>query len=71
VTQYLLRASIIAQPPIPLLATDLTTASRHPILDHSQNLIAAAMFGRVFHFGVDALLIAAFLAGIRRSTGLT
>jgi hypothetical protein len=29
------------------------------------------MFGRVFHLGVDALLIAAFLAGIRRSTGLT
>jgi hexokinase len=65
------RAFIIAQPPIPLLATDLTTASRHPILDHSQNLIVATMFGRVFHLGVDALLIAAFLAGIRRSTGLT
>jgi len=29
------------------------------------------MFGRLFHLGVDALLISAFLAGIKRSTGLT
>jgi len=29
------------------------------------------MFGKLFHLGVDAVLIAAFLAGIRRTTGLT
>ncbi|KZP07133.1 DUF1748-domain-containing protein [Athelia psychrophila] len=29
------------------------------------------MFGKLFHLGVDALLISAFLAGIKRSTGLT
>jgi hypothetical protein len=29
------------------------------------------MFGKLFHLGFDALLIAAFLAGIKRSTGLT
>ncbi|KAF9246890.1 DUF1748-domain-containing protein [Melanogaster broomeanus] len=29
------------------------------------------MFGKLFHLGFDALLISAFLAGVRRSTGLT
>jgi len=29
------------------------------------------MFGRLIHFGIDAFLISAFLAGIKRSTGLT
>ncbi|KAF8342339.1 uncharacterized protein EI90DRAFT_3116289 [Cantharellus anzutake] len=29
------------------------------------------MFGRLVHYGFDALLISAFLAGIKRSTGLT
>ncbi|KAH7888075.1 DUF1748-domain-containing protein [Phlebopus sp. FC_14] len=29
------------------------------------------MFGGLFHLGLDALLISAFLAGVRRSTGLT
>ncbi|EIN10335.1 DUF1748-domain-containing protein [Punctularia strigosozonata HHB-11173 SS5] len=29
------------------------------------------MFGRITHLAFDALLIAAFLAGIRRTTGLT
>ncbi|KAI0313450.1 DUF1748-domain-containing protein [Amylostereum chailletii] len=29
------------------------------------------MFGKLFHLGFDALLIAAFLAGVKRSTGLT
>ncbi|EGO27215.1 hypothetical protein SERLADRAFT_381629, partial [Serpula lacrymans var. lacrymans S7.9] len=29
------------------------------------------MFGKLFHLGIDALLISAFLAGIKRSTGLT
>jgi len=29
------------------------------------------MFGKLFHLGIDALLIAGFLAGIKRSTGLT
>ncbi|OAX43096.1 DUF1748-domain-containing protein [Rhizopogon vinicolor AM-OR11-026] len=29
------------------------------------------MFGKLFHLGVDALIISAFLAGIKRSTGLT
>lgn len=29
------------------------------------------MFGKLFHLGLDALLISAFLAGIKRSTGLT
>ncbi|KAF9224336.1 DUF1748-domain-containing protein, partial [Gyrodon lividus] len=29
------------------------------------------MFGRLFHLGFDALVISAFLAGVRRSTGLT
>ncbi|KAH7916714.1 DUF1748-domain-containing protein [Hygrophoropsis aurantiaca] len=29
------------------------------------------MFGKLFHLGFDALLISAFLAGIKRSTGLT
>ncbi|GAA5854373.1 hypothetical protein JCM8547_001798 [Rhodosporidiobolus lusitaniae] len=28
------------------------------------------MFGRLIHLAVDALLISAFLAGIKRSTGL-
>jgi hypothetical protein len=42
--------------------------SQHPETPLSQ---PTAMFGRFFHLGVDAILIAAFLAGIRRSTGLT
>ncbi|VDC06231.1 unnamed protein product [Peniophora sp. CBMAI 1063] len=29
------------------------------------------MFGKLFHLGFDALLVAAFLAGIKRSTGIT
>ncbi|KAF8845610.1 DUF1748-domain-containing protein [Paxillus ammoniavirescens] len=29
------------------------------------------MFGRLFHLGFDALIISAFLAGVRRTTGLT
>lgn len=29
------------------------------------------MFGKLIHLGVDALLVSAFLAGVRRSTGLT
>ncbi|KAF9520378.1 hypothetical protein BS47DRAFT_1287199 [Hydnum rufescens UP504] len=29
------------------------------------------MLGRLMHYGFDALLISAFLAGIKRSTGLT
>jgi len=29
------------------------------------------MLGRIIHLGIDALLISAFLAGIKRSTGLT
>ena len=29
------------------------------------------MFGSLFHLAVDALLVSAFLAGVRRSTGLT
>lgn len=29
------------------------------------------MLGKLVHIGIDAILISAFLAGIRRSTGLT
>jgi len=29
------------------------------------------MFGKLVHLGFDALLISAFLAGIKRSTGLS
>ena len=29
------------------------------------------MFGKLVHLGIDALLISAFLAGIKRNTGLT
>ncbi|KZW03885.1 DUF1748-domain-containing protein [Exidia glandulosa HHB12029] len=29
------------------------------------------MFGKLIHLGVDALLVSAFIAGVRRSTGLT
>ncbi|CAL1702068.1 unnamed protein product [Somion occarium] len=29
------------------------------------------MFGSLIHLGIDAVLISAFLAGIKRSTGLT
>ncbi|KAH0839605.1 DUF1748-domain-containing protein [Lanmaoa asiatica] len=29
------------------------------------------MFGSLFHLALDALLISAFLAGVKRSTGLT
>ncbi|KZT41128.1 DUF1748-domain-containing protein, partial [Sistotremastrum suecicum HHB10207 ss-3] len=29
------------------------------------------MFGKIVHLGFDALLVTAFLAGIKRSTGLT
>jgi len=29
------------------------------------------MFGGLFHFAIDALLVSALLAGVRRSTGLT
>jgi len=29
------------------------------------------MLGRLVHYGVDAFLISAFLAGVKRSTGLT
>lgn len=30
-----------------------------------------AMFGTLIHLGIDAALLSAFLAGIRRTTGLT
>ena len=29
------------------------------------------MFGRLVHLSIDALIISAFLAGVKRSTGLT
>lgn len=29
------------------------------------------LFGKLFHFGLDAVLITALLAGIKRNTGLT
>ncbi|KAH9967726.1 DUF1748-domain-containing protein [Lactifluus volemus] len=29
------------------------------------------MLGRLVHIGIDAILISAFLAGVKRSTGLT
>ncbi|KAG9042046.1 hypothetical protein FS837_011390 [Tulasnella sp. UAMH 9824] len=29
------------------------------------------MFGRLIHYGFDAFLLSAFLAGVKRSTGLT
>ncbi|EPQ59505.1 DUF1748-domain-containing protein [Gloeophyllum trabeum ATCC 11539] len=29
------------------------------------------MFGKLVHLGFDALLISAFLAGVKRNTGLT
>ncbi|KAG0252179.1 hypothetical protein BG011_007144 [Mortierella polycephala] len=29
------------------------------------------MFGRLFHYAADAILLSAVLAGIKRSTGLT
>lgn len=29
------------------------------------------MFGKLIHLGVDAVLVSALLAGVRRSTGLT
>ncbi|KAF9120848.1 hypothetical protein BGW39_011044 [Mortierella sp. 14UC] len=29
------------------------------------------MFGKLFHYAADAILISAVLAGIKRSTGLT
>ncbi|PAV21126.1 hypothetical protein PNOK_0375300 [Pyrrhoderma noxium] len=29
------------------------------------------MFGSLFHLGIDALIISAFLAAVKRSTGLT
>jgi len=29
------------------------------------------LFGKLFHFGFDAVLITALLAGIKRNTGLT
>jgi len=29
------------------------------------------MFGKLVHLGIDALLVSAFLAGVKRSTGLT
>jgi len=29
------------------------------------------MFGKLIHYGVDAFIISAFLAGVKRSTGLT
>jgi len=29
------------------------------------------MFGKLVHLGFDALLISAFLAGVKRTTGLT
>ena len=32
---------------------------------------ARTMFGTLFHLGFDALLLSAFLAGVKRSTGLT
>ena len=31
----------------------------------------ATMFGKIVHLGFDALLVAALLAGIKRTTGLT
>ena len=31
----------------------------------------ATMFGKLVHLGFDALLVAAVLAGIKRTTGLT
>jgi Fungal protein of unknown function (DUF1748) len=29
------------------------------------------MLGKLVHFGIDAMILSAFLAGIKRSTGLT
>ncbi|KAF9057779.1 DUF1748-domain-containing protein [Panaeolus papilionaceus] len=29
------------------------------------------MLGKIIHLGIDALLISAFLAGVKRTTGLT
>ncbi|TFK56041.1 DUF1748-domain-containing protein [Heliocybe sulcata] len=29
------------------------------------------MFGKLIHLGIDALIISAFLAGVKRNTGLT
>ncbi|KAF9535062.1 DUF1748-domain-containing protein [Crepidotus variabilis] len=29
------------------------------------------MFGKLVHLGFDAMLVAAFLAGVKRTTGLT
>ena len=31
----------------------------------------SAMFGSLFHLGIDALIVSAFLAAVKRSTGLT
>ncbi|KAF9030302.1 DUF1748-domain-containing protein [Hymenopellis radicata] len=29
------------------------------------------MFGKLVHLGIDAIIISAFLAGVKRTTGLT
>ena len=29
------------------------------------------MFGTLIHLGIDALIVSAFLAGVKRNTGLT
>ena len=36
-----------------------------------RNEISNKMLGKLVHLGFDALLISAFLAGVKRSTGLT
>lgn len=40
-----------------------------PLLHHPQ--LTPHQLGRLTHFAFDAVLVSAFLAGVKRSTGLT
>ena len=54
------------QYPCPL-ATDYNT--HISLLNHL--LRFSEMLGKLVHLGIDAMLLTAFLAGVKRSTGLT
>jgi hypothetical protein len=51
----------------PPLATDLNPHISPP----NCLLRSSEMLGKLVHLGIDAMLLSAFLAGVKRSTGLT
>ena len=44
---------------------------RSLLLVFNNHLTPEVMFGTLIHLGIDALIVSAFLAGVKRNTGLT